>query len=151
MDNTLHARSLVDLRLKHMATNLKSTDQRIPFDGNPSPFPPFGNIGAPYMGTLSLPGFTIGLPVWLFSTSLVQNVMISLQSSTPPTGQNQPPVNPKVDPFPSSSVVSSSLTPLCLVKVVILVTKRLRRRRKGRRRRRRRRKFSKEATKQPLL
>ena len=91
-----------------MATNPESTDQGIPFDGNPIPFPPFGNIGAPYMATLSLPGFTIGLPVWLFSTSLVQNVVISLQSSTPPTGQNQPPIDPKVDPLPSSLVVSSS-------------------------------------------
>ena len=91
-----------------MAINSDSTDKGIPFDGNPSPFPPFGNIGAPYMATLSLPRFTIGLPIWLFSTSLVQNVVISPQSSTPPTGQNQPPVAPKVDPLPSSSVVSFS-------------------------------------------
>ena len=91
-----------------MATNLESTDQGIPFDGNPSPFPPFGNFCAPYMATLSLPGFTIGLPVWSFSTSLDKNVVISPQSSTPPIGQNQPQVDPKVDPLPSSSVVSSS-------------------------------------------
>ena len=84
-----------------MATTLDSTDQGIPFDGNPNPFPPFGNIGAPYMATFSFPGFSIDLPVWLFSTSLVQNVMISPQSS-PSTGQNQPPVDPKVDPLPSS-------------------------------------------------
>ena len=91
-----------------MATTPEHTDQRIPFDGNPSPFPPFGNIGAPYMATLSLPGFTIRFPVWLFSTSLVRNVVISPHSSTPPPGQNQPPIDPKVDPLPSSSVVSSS-------------------------------------------
>ena len=60
-----------------MATNPESTDQGIPFDGNPSPFPPFGNIGAPYMATLSLLGLTIGFPVWLLSTSLDQNVKIS--------------------------------------------------------------------------
>jgi len=108
MDNILHARSLVDLRLKHIAKNPESIDQGIPFDGNPSPFPPSGNIGAPYMATFSLPRFTIGLLVWLFSTSLVHNVVISLQSSTPPIGQNQPPVDPNVDPLPSSSVVSSS-------------------------------------------
>ena len=88
MDNILHAHSLVDLRLKHMVTNLEPTDQGIPFDGNPSPFPPFGNIGAPYMATLSLLGFTIGFPIWLFSTSLVQTVVISPQWSIPPTGQN---------------------------------------------------------------
>ena len=86
MDNILHAHSLVDLRLKYIVTNSESTDQGIYFDGNPSPFPPFGNIGVPYMATLSLPGFTIGLPVWLFSTYLVQNVVISPQSNTPPTG-----------------------------------------------------------------
>ena len=91
-----------------MATNLESIDQGIPFDGNPSPFPTFGNIDAPYIATLYLLGLTIGLPVWLFSTSLVQNVVISLQSSTPPTRQNQPPIDPNVDPLPSSSVVSSS-------------------------------------------
>ena len=91
-----------------MATNLESIDQGIPFDGNPSPFPPFGNIGAPYMATLSLSRLTIGFLVWLFSTSLVQNIVISPQSSTPPTRKNQPLVDPKVDPLPSSSVVSSS-------------------------------------------
>ena len=69
MDNILHAHSLVDLRLKHMATNLESSDQGIPFDGNLSPFPPFRNIGAHYMATLSLPGFTIGLLVWFFQPS----------------------------------------------------------------------------------
>jgi len=90
-----------------MATTPESTNQGIPFDGNPSPFPPFGNIGAPYMATLSLPEFIIGLPVWLFSTSFVKNVVIFLQSSTPPTRQNQPLVDPKIDPLPSSSVFSS--------------------------------------------
>ena len=60
------------------------------------------------MATLSLSGFTIGLPVWLFTTSLFQKVMISPQSSIPATGQNQPLVDPKVDPLPPSSVFSSS-------------------------------------------
>ena len=91
-----------------MVKNMESTNQGIPFDGNPNPFPSFGNIGAPYMATLSLLGLTIGLLVWLFSTSLVKNVVISPQSSTPPTGQNQHPFDPKVDPLPSCSVVSSS-------------------------------------------
>ena len=65
----------------------ESIDQGIHFDGNPSPFPPFGNLGAPYMATLSPLGITISLLVWLFSTSLVQNVVISPQSSTPPPRQ----------------------------------------------------------------
>ena len=59
-----------------MDTNTESNDQGIPYDWNPSSFPPFRNISAPYMATLSLPRITIGLPVWLFSTSLVQNVEI---------------------------------------------------------------------------
>ena len=85
-----------------MATTLDSTDQGIPFDGNPSPFPPFGNIGAPYMATLSLPGLTFGLPVWLFSTSSTSQLNI------PITRQNQRPIERKVDPLTYSSVVSSS-------------------------------------------
>jgi len=46
-----------------VVTDPESIDQGISFDGNPSPFPPFGNIGAPYMGTLSLMGLTICFPV----------------------------------------------------------------------------------------
>ena len=129
-----------------METTSESTDQGIHFDGNPSPFPPFRNIGAPYMATLSLPGLTIGLPVWLFSNSLVQNIAISLQSSTPPTGKNQPLVDLKVGPF----LLLRLFLPLRLVKVLLLVTRWLRRRIKERRRRRRR-KFSRGATKKPLL
>ena len=57
-----------------METFLEYTNQGNRPDGNPSPFPPFGNVGAPYMATLSLPGLTVGLPVWLFSTSVVPSV-----------------------------------------------------------------------------
>jgi len=88
-----------------MATFLEFTNQGIPFEGNPGPFPAFGNVGAPYMATLSLPGLTVGLPVWLFSTSVLLNV--------PTTGQSIPPleqhhVDSKVDLSPSSLVSSSS-------------------------------------------
>lgn len=84
-----------------MATNPESTDQGIPFKGNPSPFPSWGNIGAPYMATLSLPGLTIGLLLWLFSTSVVQNAAISPKSSMPPD-------EPEIYPLPSSLFVSPS-------------------------------------------
>ena len=57
-----------------MATFSEFTNQGIPLEGIPGHFPPFGNVGAPYMATLSLPGLTVGLPVWLFSTSVVPNV-----------------------------------------------------------------------------
>ena len=49
-----------------MASVPEFTDQGIPVNENPSTFPYFGNVGPPYMATLSLPGFTIGLPIWLF-------------------------------------------------------------------------------------
>ena len=60
---------------------MESTNQGIPLGGNPSPFSYRGDVGAPHMATLSLPGLTIGLPVWLFSTSVVQNTTIPEQSN----------------------------------------------------------------------
>jgi len=89
-----------------MATFPESTSQGNPFDGNPSHFPSFGNIGAPYMAMLSLPRLTIGLPVRLFSTFVVLSVQTSFQPSYPPPKQHQPNVDPKVDPFPSSPISS---------------------------------------------
>ena len=53
------------------------------------------------MATLSLPGLTIGLPVWLFSTSVVQNTAICQQS-------NQQLDDIEVSPPPSTSFVSPS-------------------------------------------
>ena len=88
-----------------MATFPKFTNQGIPSEGNPSPFPPFGNVGAPYMATLSLPGLTIGLPVWLFSTYVVPNVSATVQSVPPPEQHH---VDSKVDLSPSSPVSASS-------------------------------------------
>ena len=41
------------------------TNQGIPSEGNLGPFPSFGNVRAPYMATLSLPGLTVGFPMWL--------------------------------------------------------------------------------------
>ena len=80
---------------------MESTNHGIPFEGNPSPFTSWGNIGAPHMATLSLSGLTIGLLIWLFSTFVVQNNVITQQS-------NQHLVDTKVDPSPSSSFVSPS-------------------------------------------
>ena len=89
-----------------METTSESTDQGIPFDGNPSHFLPFGNISAPYMVMLSLLGLTIGLRVWLFSTSVVPSFETIFQPSSPPPEQHQPHVDPKVEPSPSSSISS---------------------------------------------
>ena len=93
-----------------MATFLESTNQGKLSNRNPSPFPSFGNISAPYMATLSLPRLTIGFPVWLFSIPMVLNVKTTSQLSSPPPKQHQPHVDPKVDPFLSSPIVSSSLS-----------------------------------------
>lgn len=42
---------------------LEVTDKEPPFNGNPNPLPDFANIDPPYMATLSLPRFMIGLLV----------------------------------------------------------------------------------------
>ena len=88
-----------------MATFQEFTNQGIPSDGNPGHFPPFGNVGAPYMATLSLPGLTVGLPVWFFSTSVVPNVPATVQPSPLPEQHH---VDSKVDLSPSSPVSASS-------------------------------------------
>ena len=84
-----------------MATFPEFSNQVIPSEGNPSPFPTFGNVGAPYMATLSLPGLTAGFPVWLFSTSMVSSILPSVQPSHPPEKHH---VDSKVDLSPSSSI-----------------------------------------------
>ena len=93
-----------------MANFSNLTNQGIASNGNPGLFPPFGNVSAPYMATLSLPGLTVGLPVWLFSTSVVPIVSATGQSAPPP---EQCHVDSKVDLSPSSpvSVSSSSTSP----------------------------------------
>ena len=80
---------------------MESTNQGIPLGGNPSPFSSWGDVGAPHMATLSLPGLTISLPVWLFSTSVVQNTAIPEQS-------NQKLDKSRVTHQPSTSSNSSS-------------------------------------------
>ena len=76
---------------------------------SPSPFPAFGNVGAPYMVTLSLPGLTVGFPVWLFLTSVVPSGLTSVQPSHLPEKNH---VDSKVDLSPSSPVSSSSSSTL---------------------------------------
>jgi len=58
---------------------MESTNQGFPLGENPSPF--WGDVGAPHMATLSLLGLIIGLPVWLFSTPLIQNTVIPKKSN----------------------------------------------------------------------
>jgi hypothetical protein len=70
--------------------------------GEPFVFPSYGNIGPPHIATLNLPGLTIGLPVWLFSTQVILNAVSASVTRTSPQ-ENQP----HVDPSPSSQVRSS--------------------------------------------
>ena len=93
-----------------MATFLGFTNPSSLPDGNPCRFPPIGNVGAPYMATLSLPGLTVGLPVWLFSPSLVPTIS-AVSSSVPPPEQHH--VDPEVDLSPSTptSMSTSSTSP----------------------------------------
>jgi hypothetical protein len=79
------------------------TNEGTPAPGEPFVFPSYGNIGPPLIATLSLPGLTIGLLVWLFSTQLILNVASASATSTSPK-ENQP----HVDPSPTSPVRSSS-------------------------------------------
>jgi len=79
---------------------MESTNQGVPLGGNPSPFSSWGDVGAPDMATLSLPGLTIGFPIWLFSTSVIHNTVIPEQS-------NQQLDNSRVTPEPSTSPNSS--------------------------------------------
>jgi hypothetical protein len=94
-----------------MTSNLGSTNGGTPSSGEPYTFPSFGNFGPPYVSTPSLSGITIGLPVWLFPTSMIPNppnVSVApntLDVNSPPTHQ------PHVDFFPSSPIKSPSISP----------------------------------------
>jgi hypothetical protein len=88
-----------------METVLEPTNQGTPLHGDPHPFPDFGNIGPPYISTLSLIGFTIRLPVWLFFTLMIPNAPGALNANPSPQDHQ-----PRVDAFPSSPVRSSYLS-----------------------------------------
>jgi hypothetical protein len=86
-----------------MASVPGMTNEGTPAPGEPFVFPSYGNIGPPHIATLSLPGLTIGLPVWLFSTQVIPNAVSASVVSTSPQEHQ-----PHVDPSPSSPVRSSS-------------------------------------------
>jgi hypothetical protein len=94
-----------------MASNPRSTNGGTPSPGEPYTFPSFGNFGPPYVAMLSLPGLTIGLPIWLFPTTVILNppnvsaAPNTLDVGTPPTHQ------PHVDFSPSSPIKSPSISP----------------------------------------
>jgi hypothetical protein len=86
-----------------MASVPEMTNEGTPVPGEPFSFPSYGNIGPPHIATLSLPGLTIGLPVWLFSTQVISNVVSASVVNTSPQEHQ-----PNVDPSPSSPVRPSS-------------------------------------------
>ena len=71
-----------------MASVPGMTDQGTPTPREPFVFPSYGNIGPPHLATLSLPGLTIGLPVWLFSTQVIPNAVSASVVSTSPKSIN---------------------------------------------------------------
>ena len=86
----------------------EDTNQGTPLHGDPYAFPCFGNVVPPMMATLNLPRFTVGLPIWFFSTPVVPNSLDTSQEISLCQG-NQTNINPS-HPFPmkSSSTPSSS-------------------------------------------
>jgi hypothetical protein len=77
---------LVDLKVESvsMASVHRNTNEGIPFPGILFVSPSVGHVGPPYITTLTLPGLTIGLPVWLFSTPVNVNALTSSHVNTPP-------------------------------------------------------------------
>ena len=72
--------------------------------------PLMGNVGVPLMATLNLPGFTLRLPVWLFSTPTSLNATDASQISSLYQGdQNTTPPSPVVDSSPPSTSCSESI------------------------------------------
>jgi hypothetical protein len=86
-----------------MASVPGTTNEGTHFPGISFVSPSVGHIGPPYIATLTLPGLTIGLPVWLFSTPVNVNDPSASSISTPPQDHQ-----PHVDPLPSSPIGSSS-------------------------------------------
>ena len=66
-----------------MAMPFGTTNQQTPFRGEPFVIPSFGNVGPPLMDTLSLPRLTIGLLVWLLSSSVVLSALIVSNPNSP--------------------------------------------------------------------
>ena len=62
-----------------MSNTPLNTNQEVPMQGTPCTIPLTGNVGVPLMATLNLPGFTLGIPVWLFSTPTILNASYAFQ------------------------------------------------------------------------
>ena len=78
-------------------------------------FPPYGNVGPPFMDTLILPRLTMGLPVWLLSSPVIPCTPTT-SDPNPSLWEHQPDVDPSLSspdvsyPFSPSSPVESCST-----------------------------------------
>ena len=89
-----------------MASPSRTTNQETPLPSTSFVFPPYGDVGPPLMATLSLPGLTIQLPIWLFSNPVIPCTSVA---SDPNISSREH--QPHVDPSPSSSDVSYPISP----------------------------------------
>ena len=103
-----------------MASTPLNTNQEIPMLGTPCTIPLMGNVGVPLMATLNLPRFTLGLPVWLFSSPTILNAPSASQVRSLYQGnQNIASPSPVVDsPTPSTSCVNVMILVTGSLKVV---------------------------------
>ena len=88
------------------------TNQETPSLGTPYTIPLIRNVGVPLMATLNLPGFTLGLLIWLFSTPTILNDLDASQVSSLYQGhqKNASPSPVGYSPPPSTSCGESTNT-----------------------------------------
>ena len=107
---------LVNLELillfETMANTPLNTNQEIPMWGTPCIIPLTGNVGVPLIATLNLPGFTLGIPVCLFSTPTILNSHDAYQVRSLHKGNqnNASPSPVDASPPPSTSCGESTDT-----------------------------------------
>ena len=95
-----------------MDNNPLNTNQEIPMLENHCTIHLIGNVGFPLMATLNLPGFTLGISVWLFSNPTILNALDASQVSSLYQG-NQNTASPSLvvdSPPPSTSCGESTDT-----------------------------------------
>ena len=95
-----------------MANTPTDTNKEAPMLGDPYTFPLIGNVGVPLMATLNLLGFTLGIPVWFFSTPTVLNAPDASQVRSLYQGHQNTasPSHVVASPPPSTSCGESSDT-----------------------------------------
>ena len=95
-----------------MASIHVGTNQENPMQNDSCDFLFAGNVGVPLMATLSLPGFTLGLLVWLLSTLNILNDPDASQASTLYQGNQKnvspSPVETSTPPSTSSNEISNT-------------------------------------------